>query len=234
MDENRANCNNFAFLRCGFSKVSSRHFDQSTNIPTNCICLAFLQYAISNTSSFVACMQGRKQISFFDFSRWVHNKTASAPPHTNAFAGCLDRLNNKRWAIMRLEIATIEIELMLAFPNMWNITSNLPKHIVSTKQEACILKIEITQNASLRLIWSHTPYEQCLDQWRHQYPQHIPTVDSFSPECGIMFPKVVGSLRVSGVSESQNHELYYSPSMIWPGGLNRKGKSCWIGWDLAA
>ena len=69
--------------------------------------------------------------------------------------------------------------------------------------------IEITQNASLRLI-CHTPYEQCLDQWQHQYRQHIPTVDSFSPECGIMFPKVVGSLRVSGVSESQNHELYYS------------------------
>jgi len=72
--------------------------------------------------------------------------------------------------------------------------------------------IEITQNASLRLI-CHTPYEQCLDQWQHQYPQHIPTVDSFSPECDIMFPKVLGSLRVSGVSgvsESQNHELYYS------------------------
>ena len=59
--------------------------------------------------------------------------------------------------------------------------------------------IEITQNASLRLI-CHTPYEQCLDQWQHQYRQHIPTVDSFSPECDIMFPKVVGSLRISGVS----------------------------------
>ena len=70
--------------------------------------------------------------------------------------------------------------------------------------------IEITQNAALRLI-CHTPYEQCLDQWQHQYRQHIPTVDSFSPECDIMFPKVAGvSVRVSGVSESQNHELYYS------------------------
>ena len=69
--------------------------------------------------------------------------------------------------------------------------------------------IEITQNASLRLI-CHTPYEQqCLVQWQPLYPQHIPTVDIFLPECDIMFPKVVGSLRVlgvsgvSGVSESQ-------------------------------
>ena len=60
--------------------------------------------------------------------------------------------------------------------------------------------IEITQNASLRLI-CHTPYEQqCLVQWQPLYPQHIPTVDIFLPECDIMFPKVVGRLRVSGVS----------------------------------
>ena len=60
--------------------------------------------------------------------------------------------------------------------------------------------IEITQNASLRLI-CHTPYEQCLDQWQHQYRQHIPTVDSFSPVCDIMFPKGVGSLGASRDSE---------------------------------
>ena len=32
--KNRAGCNYLAFLRCGFSKVSSRHFDQSTNSHT--------------------------------------------------------------------------------------------------------------------------------------------------------------------------------------------------------
>ena len=62
--------------------------------------------------------------------------------------------------------------------------------------------IEITQNASLRLI-CHTPYEQqCLVQWQPLYPQHIPTVDIFLPECDIMFPKVVGSLRVDSIAVS--------------------------------
>ena len=45
-------------------------------------------------------------------------------------------------------------------------------------------------------------------------PCNIPTVDSFLPVCDIMFPKGVGSLRVSGVLgalESQNHDMYNSP-----------------------
>ena len=66
-----------------------------------------------------------------------------------------------------------------------------------------LLEYEITQNASLRLIWSHTALEQPLEWLRHQYPQYILTVDS-------LFPKGVGSLGALGVSESQNHELYYS------------------------
>ena len=37
-----------------------------------------------------------------------------------------------------------------------------------------------------------------------------PNIGSFLPVCDIMFPEGVGSLRVLGVSESQNHELYYS------------------------
>ena len=69
-----------------------------------------------------------------------------------------------------------------------------------------LLEYEITQNASLRLIWSHTALEQPLEWLRHQYPQYILTVDS-------LFPKGVGSLGVSvsqGSPESPNHELYYS------------------------
>ena len=45
-------------------------------------------------------------------------------------------------------------------------------------------------------------------------PCNIPTVDSFLPVCDIMFPKGVGSLRVSwvlGALESQNHDMYNSP-----------------------
>ena len=69
-----------------------------------------------------------------------------------------------------------------------------------------LLEYEITQNASLRLIWSHTAFEQPLEWWRHQYPQHISQQMTF-------FCQFVTScsLRV-GVSESQNHELYYSLS----------------------
>ena len=96
--------------------------------------------------------------------------------------------------------------------NMWKCNFKSAQVYRQHKAGGLHIVIEITQNASLRLI-CHTPYEQCLDQWQHQYRQHIPTVDSFSPECDIMFPKVLGSLRVSGVSgvsESQNHELYYS------------------------
>ena len=102
--------------------------------------------------------------------------------------------------------------------NMWKRNFKSAQVYRQHKAGGLHIVIEITQNASLRLI-CHTPYEQCLDQWQHQYRQHIPTVDSFSPECDIMFPKVVGSLRVSEVlwvsgvlwvSESQNHELYYS------------------------
>ena len=47
-------------------------------------------------------------------------------------------------------------------------------------------------------------------------PAEFPNIGSFLPVCDIMFPEGVGSLRILGVSgvlkvsESQNHELYYS------------------------
>ena len=78
-----------------------------------------------------------------------------------------------------------------------------------------LLEYEIIQNASLRLIWSHTAFEQPLELWRHQYPQHFPTLAFFASvwhhvPWGSQESQSLGSLGVSGVSESQNHELYYS------------------------
>ena len=68
-----------------------------------------------------------------------------------------------------------------------------------------LLEYEITQNASLTLIWSHTAFEQPLERWWQKHQQHIQTVDSFLPVCDIMFPKgprSLGASGVSGVSES--------------------------------
>ena len=82
-----------------------------------------------------------------------------------------------------------------------------------------LLEYEITQNASLRLIWSHTALEQPLEWLRHQYPQYILTVDS-------LFPKGVGSLGALGVSESQNHELYYSPQSCFTWSVPLESRCC--------
>ena len=75
-----------------------------------------------------------------------------------------------------------------------NVASNR-QHKASNRQHKAgglHIGIEITQNAD----WY--AFEQPFEQWRHQ---HIPTIDSFSPVCDIMFPKGVGSLGASRDSE---------------------------------
>ena len=83
-----------------------------------------------------------------------------------------------------------------------------------------LLEYEITQNASLRLIWSHTAFEQPLELWRHQYPQHFPTLAVFC-QCVTSC-----SLRVSGVSESwESRESWKSQSLRT---MNCTIATCWV------
>ena len=100
---------------------------------------------------------------------------------------------------------------------IWNVTSNLPKRIACTLEFLLFLNMKSHKtHLSDWYDWYHwsDAFEQSLEQWRHQHPQHIPTVDSFTPvhlSLISMYSCIVQcvtscSLRVlgvSGVSESQ-------------------------------
>ena len=157
-------------------------------------------------------------------SGYIHNHTDYTCSAPYQCIGCLDRLNTMRWALMRF-LSNNKIELVLAFPNdclvwpsiqiwlmmihLWNMWKRNFKSTQAYRQHkggvlhiviSSLLEYEITQNASLRLIWSQTAFRVVATP----VPAAYPNIGSFSPVCDIMFPGGVGSLRVFGVLESRD------------------------------